>query len=70
LQSFDNADLPEAIEKRNEKLKEYCQVRIKSYETIYKSVEEETDQYQQEIQKYNQQIEKLISEISGDQLKP
>ncbi len=38
--------------------------------TIYKSVEEETDQYQQEIQKYNQQIEKLISEIAGDQLKP
>lgn len=70
LQNFDKADLPEAIKKRNEKLKEYCQVRIKSYETIYKSVEEETDQYQQEIQKYNQQIEKLISEIAGDQLKP
>jgi rhomboid protease GluP len=70
LKSFDNAELPEALKRRNEKLKEYCKVRIKSYETIYKSVEEETDQYQKEIQEYNEQIEQLITEISEDQLKP
>lgn len=64
LKSFDNAGLPEVIKARNKKLKEYCELRIKSYETIYKAIEQDTDQYQSEIQEYDKKIESLISDLT------
>ena len=65
IDSFKNLDLPEDIKNRNQVLKEYCELRIKSYELIYKAVAENTEQYQAEIQNYNTQIEQKIKEISG-----
>ncbi len=66
LKSFENSNLPDAIKTRNHKLKQYCELRIKSYETIYKTIEEDTDKYQDQIKQYDQQVEKLIKEISGN----
>jgi len=66
LESFDELDLPEHIIFRNSKLKEYCELRIKAYETIYKAIEEDTDQYENEINEYNQKIEAIIGELTGE----
>jgi rhomboid protease GluP len=65
IASFKDLDLPLLIRTRNSKLKEYCELRIKSYELIYKTIEEDTDQYESEINHYNQKIEKIITELTG-----
>lgn len=67
IDGFKDLDLPLPIRARNTKLKEYCELRIKSYELIYKAIEEDTDKYQNEINEYNQKIEKIISELTGKQ---
>lgn len=67
IDGFKDLDLPLPIRARNTKLKEYCELRIKSYELIYKAIEEDTDKYQNEINEYNQKIETIISELTGKQ---
>jgi rhomboid protease GluP len=66
LDSFNNLDLPLHIKVRNSKLKEYCELRIKSYELIYKAIDEDTDRYNNEINKYIQEIDFIISELLGE----
>ena len=58
-----NMELPDPLKTRNGILKEYCEVRIKSYDLIYKTIEGNTNIYQQEIQNYNKEIERLIGEL-------
>jgi rhomboid protease GluP len=65
IDSCKNLDLPLSIRTRNRKLEEYCDLRIKSYELVYKAIEEDTDKYEDEINEYNQKIEKLITELTG-----
>lgn len=65
IEGFKNLDLPLSIRTRNRQLEEYCELRIKSYELIYRAIEEDTDKYENEINEYNQKIEKLITELTG-----
>ncbi|MGK7392480.1 MAG: rhomboid family intramembrane serine protease [Candidatus Cyclobacteriaceae bacterium M2_1C_046] len=67
IDSFKDLELPLPIRTRNSKLKEYCELRIKSYELIYKAIDEDTDKYENEIIKYNQNIEKIILELTDNQ---
>lgn len=67
IESFKDLDLPLPIRARNNKLKEYCELRIKSYELIYKAIYEDTDKYENQINEYNQNIELIISELTGRQ---
>jgi rhomboid protease GluP len=67
IKEADKLNLPYEVHERNKKLIEYCELRIKSYQLIYKALEEDTDNYQSEILIYNKQIESLISEIAGKQ---
>lgn len=66
IDSFKELDLPLEIRERNLKLREYCELRIKSYELIYKTVDEDTDMYENEINEYNQKIEAVINALTGD----
>jgi rhomboid protease GluP len=66
IESLNDLNLPLFIEERNTKLKEYCELRIKSYELIYKAIEEETDQYENEINEYNWKIEAIIAELDEE----
>lgn len=68
LNSMEQLDIPEALKEKNRKLKEYCQLRIRSYEILCKAIEEDTDKYDPEIESYNQQIETLISELKENQV--
>jgi rhomboid protease GluP len=65
IESFDKMELPAPIKTRNSVLKEYCELRIKCYELIYKAVSEDTDQYKEQIDDYNTQIEAKIKQLSG-----
>ncbi|GAB3523866.1 rhomboid family intramembrane serine protease [Emticicia fontis] len=65
IDSFKELNLPSSIETRNKLLKEYCQLRIKSYELIYKGVAENTNQYKRQIENNDKQIELKIKELEG-----
>ncbi|MCR6640595.1 MAG: rhomboid family intramembrane serine protease [Sporocytophaga sp.] len=66
IDSFEELNLPSEIRVRNGILKEYCQLRIKCYELLYKAISENTNQYQQQIEDYNLQIEAKIKELSSN----
>lgn len=66
IDSFEELNLPGEIRVRNGILKEYCQLRIKCYELLYKAISENTNQYQQQIEDYNLQIEAKIKELSSN----
>jgi len=58
-------NLPPSLHKRNKLLLEYCNLRIKSYELMYKNVENETDLLDSQINGYNTQIDSVVALISG-----
>lgn len=64
LDGFLKLDLPSQIEARNSLLREYCLLRIKSYQFVCKSIEEDTDAYEIAIDDCNRKMEKLISELT------
>jgi rhomboid protease GluP len=65
LNEIENLKISEELKERNHLLKKYCQLRIKSYQLIYKDVEENTQQYRTEIEKTDMEIEKVITELNG-----
>ena len=65
INSLKGLSLPQPIKDRNAKLKEYCELRIKSYELIRKALIEDTDKYRNEIDSYTKKIEKIIKELTG-----
>lgn len=64
IDGLKDLDLPASIRTRNRILKEYCELRLKSYELLYKAVSEKTDQYDQELNAYNKKIEAKINELN------
>ena len=67
IDGFKDLDLPLEIRTKNRLLKEYCELRIKSYELFYRAISEGTDQYKTQIEDYNKQIEAKIKELGGGQ---
>ncbi len=66
IDSFKELNLPVELIRRNKILKEYCELRIKCYELLYKAISENTDQYKQQIEDYNLQIDAKIKELESD----
>lgn len=64
VDSLQMLDLPAIVKTRNTKLREYCELRIKVYELIYKAIAEDTESYQNEIDAYNQKIEAVFTELT------
>ncbi len=67
MEEIEHMKLPDALIRRNIKMKEYCELRIKSYELLYKSIAEHTDQYDSEINNYVQKIDAIIRELTTQQ---
>ena len=63
ISSLDKLNLPAEIHKRNKKLLAYCDLRIKSYQLIYKSLEENTNIYNEQIRGYTMSIDSLVSTL-------
>jgi rhomboid protease GluP len=64
LESFKDLDLPLPIRARNTKLKEYCELRIKTYELIYETLQGDYELDMSQINVYNQQIQQLLEELN------
>jgi rhomboid protease GluP len=43
----------------------YCNLRIKSYNLIYRAVKEDTDKYKDSIATYNKNIQAVIDSLKG-----
>jgi rhomboid protease GluP len=65
LNDLDKLDLSTTIHERNQKLIEYCNLRIDSYHLIYKAINESTDAYQDSISYYTNQINALINGLKA-----
>lgn len=65
LDSFKDMDLPTQIRTNNKLLKEYCELRIKCYELLYKAVSEDSEKYIMQIDSYNNQIQLKLDELEA-----
>ena len=66
LDQVDKLNLPDAIYERDKKLHNYCVLRIKSYNLLYKTVREgNEDKYRDSMIVYNNQIKAVIDSLKG-----
>jgi len=64
VSELDKLNLPDELHEKNKKLLKYCDLRIKSYNLIYKAVDEDTDRYKDSIDAYGKEIEALIRDLT------
>jgi len=64
LEKADRLNIPERLHERDKKLIQYCKLRKASYQLIYKSIIENTDQYGERILNYKLQIQHLMINLS------
>jgi rhomboid protease GluP len=64
ISEADKLSIPEVLHAKNKKLIQYCDLRIKCYELLYKAIAENTENYKSEIENYNKQIEDIVRELS------
>jgi len=64
IDEVEQLSLPIEIHKKNSQLKQYCELRIKSYELMYQTVDEGNTKHKTQLEYYNSQIGKLINEIA------
>jgi rhomboid protease GluP len=63
LEGASKLDLPKQFQERNTLLKKYFELRLKSYELIYKRLVANNNQYDTELSTTNLQIEELLKEL-------
>lgn len=63
LNELDQLNLPDQLHTRNKKLLHYCDLRIKSYNLIYRAIYEDTDKYKDSIEVYNKEIETVVNSL-------
>jgi len=64
VSSLEKLDLPDEVHAQNKILKEYCELRIASYELIYKAIAENTQKYRSQIEDYNLKIKNKLDELN------
>jgi rhomboid protease GluP len=67
LNELDKLNLPSDLHNKNKQLINYCDLRIKCYTLLYKTLDEDTDKYKDSIDVYTKQIELVITELGGEQ---
>jgi rhomboid protease GluP len=65
LNNVEKMNLPTQIHDRDKTLLRYCNLRIKSYNLIYKMVAENTDKYKDSITMYNGEIKGIIDSLGA-----
>jgi rhomboid protease GluP len=65
IKDVEKLDLPPGLHNRDRALLRYCNLRIKSYNFIYKAIDENTDKYKDSIANYNKDIQIMIDSLSG-----
>jgi rhomboid protease GluP len=67
LEGNTKLDIPKTLQERNSTLKKYFELRLKSYELLYKKTAEDSDQYDGEMGSVNEQIEAIIKGLNQAQ---
>ena len=60
IEEIDKLNLPSSIHEKNSKMRQYCKLRISSYELMYKAIEKESKRDKALIEYYDEEIKKLI----------
>ena len=63
LNNLEKLNLPDQLHERNKKLLDYCDLRVRSYNLIYKAVEDGTDKNKDSIEFYSHEIETIINSL-------
>ncbi len=66
LQSLKTLNLPKMLEEQNNKLLIYAELRLQSFELIYKSVEEQSDRYDSKIDSLYNEINAVLESINAN----
>ncbi len=66
IRAADKLDIPESLRLRNEKLINYCHLRINVYKLVLKSMEEDSQSYNAQIIDYNLQISQIVDELMAE----
>ena len=64
LKELDELSIPNGAHDRNEKLIEYCELRIKSYTLMGKAIQEGISKYDDSLKIYQENIEDIIRNLS------
>ncbi len=65
IDGFKKYSLPDKLKKRNMLLKEYCELRIKAYELLYKGFQEQTKKYRKEVAGYDKKIKSTLEKLTS-----
>lgn len=63
IDDLNTIELPPAIRERNALLRKYCEVRLKSFRLLYKTLDEGTDSYQGQLKKCSLKIQQISKEL-------
>ena len=66
INEAEKLDIPNKFHQRNKTLKQYCLLRIKSYNLIYKFIDENTYKYQPQIDSCNRQIVAVLDNLKKE----
>jgi rhomboid protease GluP len=66
ISEIDQLDIPYEVRKKNEKLKNYCELRKQEYELIYKQIDEETKIYKPKIVQIDSEIAVVMKDLGVD----
>ena len=66
LDTIEKLDLPDVIQDRNKKLRDYCYLRIQMYNWMYKDIDESTSAYDEQVNDCATKIASIISELNGN----
>ena len=69
VNELDKLYLPKEIHQQNEKLIEYCELRISLYELAYKKISENSPQYDEQMLALNFKIASTLNQIKKAQTK-
>ena len=64
LTELEKLNLPDTLHEKNKILIDYCNLRIKSYNLLYKRVEENTEMYKDSIADYDTQIRMTLYSLT------
>ena len=64
VKGMEPLSLPKEIKEQNKKLVQYCEMRIESYQLLYRKIEEDSDLYDKELEKSDQKIEAIMKAMT------
>lgn len=63
INELEQLNIPTILHERDEKLLEYCRLRMESYKLIYKTISENSEKYTDSLKEYNSQIEATLASL-------